>query len=89
MSHTPNHLLNARVRKLPECPECEAAFCAPCTTSSGQHREPHRSRERIAFGDLIVVRTEDARAAHKLRAIRELAATINPSRVLQRQKRTA
>lgn len=72
-----NHKVNARVRKLPPCPECDARRSEPCVTESKAMREPHRSREKVVSGELLVVAVSDARAAHKLRAIRELVAAIN------------
>jgi hypothetical protein len=40
-------------------------------------RAPHRSRERVAAGELFAISAADARAAHQLRAVRELAAAVN------------
>lgn len=74
-----NHRLNAELRKLPPCPECDARRREPCTTEGKikTTREPHRSREKVVSGELLVVAVSDARAARKLRAIRELVAAIN------------
>lgn len=72
-----NHRFNAMLHRLPACPECDAAALMPCTSSSGAEREPHRCRQRMVDGDIFVVDAGAARRAHKLRAIRELVATVN------------
>ncbi len=72
-----NHVVNARIRKLPECPECSAPKLSPCLTESGVLREPHRVRERIVAGEIVVLTVQDARAAKRIRALRELVAAIN------------
>ncbi len=89
-----NHRANAWFHKLPACVECDAAANSPCVTPSGQAREPHRVRVRIKVGDLFVISEADARAAHRLRAIRELDAAVHgtaePSqRASNRRKRSA
>lgn len=72
-----NHRFNAEIRRLPKCPECNSDPGLACRTDRGDVRAPHRSRERVVAGELFVVDASDARAAHKLRAIRELVAAIN------------
>lgn len=73
-----NHTLNAKLHNLPPCPECEAAAGKPCVYSDTLRmtREPHRSRERIAHGELLY---DDrlVRDARRVRAVRELAAVIH------------
>lgn len=71
-----NWKFSAQLHKLPACPECNAAALTPCLSSHGTPMEPHRIRTRVASGDAIVIDTAAARSAKKLRAIRELAATI-------------
>lgn len=72
-----NHFFNAHLNKYPACPECDAGQCKPCTTDRGALREPHRSRLKLKAGTLIAIREDDARHAHKIRAVRTLAAEIN------------
>lgn len=82
-----NHALNARLHNLPACPECGAAEAHPCVTKIGEAsyaREPHRSRERIAAGELLYD-PRLVRNARRMRAIRELAAVIRATA----QRRTA
>lgn len=50
---------------------------SPCTSASGYAQEPHRVRERIAAGELVVVTTEAARRRRMLRSLHELAATTH------------
>lgn len=73
-----NHNFNARLHKLPSCPECGAAPNTACVVIPGgsQWREPHNIRQRVAAGDAVVIDANAARAARKLRAVRELAAVI-------------
>ncbi len=71
-----NHRWRAEIRKLPACPECNAGPGLACRTNRADVRAPHRSRERVHAGLLFVVDIADARAAKKLRAIRELVAAI-------------
>lgn len=73
-----NHIVNAKINKLPECPECGAAALVPCVTfrGGGQVREPHHVREQLARGELFVISAGAARKAHLVRALRELASTI-------------
>lgn len=72
-----NYAFNAHLNKLPACPECDAGQCKPCMTDRGALREPHRSRLKLKAGTLIAIREDDARHAHKIRAVRTLAAEIN------------
>lgn len=71
-----NHQFNARLHKLPPCPECNAFESCACTNPNGFVRGPHAVRIKIKEGDLVVVRTQDARAARKLRALRTLVTAI-------------
>lgn len=71
-----NHALNARLHAYPQCPECNSPDSAPCRTPTGFVCAPHASRLKMADGDIIVIRADDARAAGKLRAVRELVTTI-------------
>ena len=82
----PDHRLNAELRKLPACPECGVPALCACRNSQGFTCHPHRSRERVAAGELFAITASDARAAHQLRAIRELAATINRKAVRAAQE---
>lgn len=75
-----NHALNARLHKLPVCPECGAAESRPChVDGSSTSREPHRSRLRIAEGELLYDERV-ARAARRVRSVRELAAVLRSTR---------
>lgn len=51
---TQNHTLNARLHKLPACPECGAAPSTPCADERGRLREPHNVRQKMADGELVV-----------------------------------
>jgi hypothetical protein len=55
-----NHRVNARLHKLPPCPECNAFESNPCVTATGMVRGPHRIRERIADGDVVLVTARQA-----------------------------
>lgn len=84
-----NHVMNAKLNKLPACPECGVDALKPCVTFRGgsQVREPHHVREQVARGEVFVISEDAARKAHQLRAIRELAATIQrpATRALEQQ----
>jgi hypothetical protein len=62
---------------MPPCPECNALRACACRTEAGNVREPHRARQQVIDGSIVVVRVEDARRRKKLRALLQLAATIN------------
>lgn len=52
-----NHVVNARVHKLPFCPECFSARCKPCTNQNGTNRAPHRVRLLVVDGLVVVKRS--------------------------------
>lgn len=70
-----NHALNAKLHRLPECPECDALALLPCTEHN-RPREPHRVRLRIAAGDLFIVSRTVAKAKGKVRILTELVAAF-------------
>lgn len=70
-----NHRVNAVVHKLPECPECDAAALEPCH-ERGLQREPHRVRQRVASGELFVIRRSTAKAKGRVRLLTELVAAM-------------
>lgn len=65
-----NHRLNARVNRLPECPECKALALAPCTTTIGGSvvREPHNIRLQVARGEVAIVARPISRGVHELKS---------------------
>lgn len=71
-----NHRFNARLAKLPACPECNAFELCPCVTSSGSVRAPHRVRERMAAGEIFVISERVAKRARLLRRLRDLVIAI-------------
>lgn len=56
-----NHTINARVHRLPFCPECFAKRCDPCL-EHGRVRAPHRVRQLVADGLVVVKRSRRWRA---------------------------
>lgn len=53
-----NNALNARVHKLPFCPECLAKRLKPCVNPNGTTRAPHRVRQFVVDGLVIVKRSK-------------------------------
>lgn len=53
-----NNAVNARVHKLPFCPECFAKRLKPCTNPNGTTRDPHNVRELVALGLVTVKRSK-------------------------------
>ncbi len=72
-----SHRENARIARFAQCAECNAPAGCACRGPSGIVRAPHAVRTKVLLGQLIVIRTDAARSAGKLRAIREIVATIN------------
>lgn len=52
-----NHELNARIHRLPFCPECLAKKRTACTNPNGTRREPHRVRLLVVEGIVVVKRS--------------------------------
>jgi hypothetical protein len=52
-----NNKISARLHKLPFCPECLAARLQPCTNPNGTTRAPHRVRELVKEGLVVVKRS--------------------------------
>jgi hypothetical protein len=52
-----NNALSAKLHKLPFCPECFAKRSAPCMNPNGSTRAPHRVRELVADGLVVVKRS--------------------------------
>lgn len=50
-----NNKLSAKLHRLPFCPECFAPRLEACVHPNGSTRAPHRVRELVAQG-LVVVR---------------------------------
>ena len=53
-----NNAISARIHKLPFCPECFAARLKPCTNANGTTRVPHRVREFVVDGLVVVKRSK-------------------------------
>lgn len=51
---TQNLHLNAKLHKLPQCPECSAPASEPCVGERGQLRDPHNIRARLAAGEVVI-----------------------------------
>ncbi len=71
-----NHRFNAKLHKLPWCPECDAKPSEPCSTVGHKNsvREPHVVRELIVSGELFVIKREVAAKRGLLRILTRLSA---------------
>lgn len=49
-----NHRLNAKLHRLPQCPECGAPASEPCVTDAGAVRSPHNIRVKLAVGEVTI-----------------------------------
>ncbi len=57
-----NYVVSAKTHKLPFCPECFAKRAAPCTNPNGTNRAPHRVRELVVQGLVVVKRSRKWKA---------------------------
>jgi hypothetical protein len=61
-----NHKLSAKIHKLPFCPECLVPRLAACVNPNGTTRAPHRVRELVVAGLVVVKRSRRWWAMRKL-----------------------